>query len=165
MVGMRQKLKDVELSPYMLAIYKDNEHNHLLKHALECWKLRTQNGRPAPPGPLATNPILYCRHPSIEMLEEYRIGTPHMLGSRILECPKVARWALERVIDIHLNDLIFLREKIKDQSPYYPRVLSLIQYDEDLIYKVIYAGIGDIMPDAFHNQLTSDQKLAITFCS
>lgn len=167
MAGMRQKLKDVETAPYMLAIYKDNDYNHLLKHALECWKHRrckTQTNAGIG-GVLITNPILYCRFPPIELIEEYALGTTDFLGSRLLECPKVARWALERALEIHENDREFLRLKLEAQHPYLTRVLMLIEYDEDLIYKIIYAGIADLMPAAFQFKLTSDQKLAMTFCA
>lgn len=165
MAGMRQKLLDIEKSPYMLAIYKDNEHHHLLKHALKQWKINTNNGRKPALRPFDTNPILYCRFPPIELIEEYALGTTDFLGSRLLECPKVARWALERALEIHENDREFLRLKLEAQHPYLTRVLMLIEYDEDLIYKIIYAGIADIMPAAFQFKLTSDQKLAMTFCA
>ncbi len=165
MVGMRQKLKDIELSPYMLAIYKDNEYHHLLNHALELWKIHTNNGRKPALRPFDTNPILYCRFPPLELIQEYDLGSTDFLGSRLLECPKVARWALERAIDIHENDREFLKIKLEAQHPYLTRVLMLIDYDEDLIYKIIYAGIAGLMPAAFQFKMTSDQKLAMTFCA
>lgn len=165
MVSMRQKLKDVEVAPYMLAIYKDNEYNHLLKHALEFWKYNTKNGTKSALRPFDVNPIMYSCFPPLELIEEYNLGSADFLGSRLLKCPKVARWALERAMEVHSQDLEFLKIKLDAQQPYMTRVLMLIDYDTDLIYKIIYAGIADRMPAAFQFKLTDDQKLAVTFCS
>lgn len=168
MVGMRQKLKDVELAPYMLAIYKDNEHRHLLKHALECWEHRK---RMTPvttgvSGILTTNPIHYCSFPPLEMIEKYDINPITFLSSRTLQCPKVARWAFETVLDGWVGaDAEHMKLVLGQAQPYLFRILSLIAYDEDLTYKIIYSGLASYMPAKFQFGLTEDQKLAATFCA
>lgn len=160
MVGMRQKLKDVELSPYMLAIYKDNEYQHLIKHALACWENRTKNGRTAPPGPLGNNPLSYCQFPPLDLIKEYRMSAESLISSRTLQCPDVARWALESLLDNEPEWIGVMLGQL-----YVTRVLMLINYDEELIYKIIYAGIANIMPAAFQFKLSEEQKLAATFCA
>ncbi|MCK9530941.1 MAG: hypothetical protein M0R77_10355 [Gammaproteobacteria bacterium] len=165
MVGMREKLKDVELHPYMLAIYKDNEHRHLLKHALECWEHRTVNGTRSALRPLDTNPILYCRFPPLDLIHEYNLSSSHFLGSRILQCPVVARWALEQFLTNWSHDPDMVAYKIQSEMLYFERVSTLIKYDDELIYKIIMAGIGPVMPSSFHQTLSEDQKMAMTICA
>lgn len=160
------KMKDVELNPYMLAIYKDNEHHHLLKHALECWEFRTRNGTKTALRPFDTNPILFCRYPPLELIEAYNLAHENFIQSRLLECPKVAKWALRQMMakwaaaDMEIFKLNF---SMAASNPY--RVLSLIEYDEELIYEVIMAGFGPVMPDKFQQSLNTEQRMTMTICA
>lgn len=160
----RDKMKDVELSPYMLTIYRDNEHRHLLKHALECWEYRTRGGRNAL-GTLNTNPLLYCQFPPLDLIYKYNLSPSHFISSRILMCPIVARWAFESTLDKFEGVPEMLEQSLAQATQYTRRVVELIEYDNELIYKIIMGGFGHAMPEFFHNLLDDEQKMTMTICA
>ena len=160
----RDKMKDVELSPYMLAIYRDNEHRHLLKHALECWEYRTRGGKNAL-GTLNTNPIFYSSYPTLELIAQYNISARSMLDSRVLKCPIVAKWALINVLSEYQDLPEMFLQLMQAPSQYAPRVVNLIDFDDDLIYKVIMSGLGPYMPEKFQNSLDAEQRTTMVICA
>lgn len=159
-----EKMKDVELNPYMLTIYKDNEHHHLLRHAIECWKLR-----PRPTGPinnilLARNPILYHPKPPLDLVQKYYPGENSyvLLISRILNCPIVARYAFWENFD-RLCEIARQFDCHGDSN--LDRTINLISFSQDEVYQIVSAGLLPIMPWEFHLSLTSEQRSVAAICA
>lgn len=165
------KMKDVELNPYMLAIYKDNKHYHLLQHALEAWEYRSRSGQYTSTGLSSyniqiTNPIVYAAYPSLELIKQYGIRPNQMITSRVLKCPIVAKWAFEEMLAVWSeNPEVYNFAFDKNLGEQANRVVSLIQFDEELTYKVICAGMAPYMPEAFQRNLTEEQLLSSIICA
>lgn len=173
----RDKMKDVELSPYMLAIYRDNEHHHLLKHALECWEHRTRNPQPtnpawvnnrpvSPPTHLVTNPIHFCSYPPLELIKQYDISPHTVLSSKLIKCPKVAKWAFDQHLDNWVDNPEMIVMSLTLQfSENFRRIVSIIEYDDELIYKLIMMGVATYMPPEFQEKLNEEQRNAAIICA
>ncbi len=168
MTSFASKMREVESSPYMLAIFKDNQHRHLFYHAMECWKMR--HGQAAASNVnnwrvLDTNPILYCTHPPLEAVQQYFSGkvSYQLLSSRILKCPIVARYAFEENLESMAE--MHKMEMLQFENSYILRVIDLIEFDEELTYKVIVAGLTKAMPEPFQRDMTPEQKATAAICA
>lgn len=164
MVSMRQKLKDVETTSYMLAIYKDNEHGHLIRHAIKYWLARKpEYNQRNYAGPQYNNPLVYCPYPPMDLVEHYFNNSSAMslLNSRLLRCPIVARWAFEKEFET-LAQLIQAQD---DLGWYVSQVIDLIEFDEELIYRIVTSPIGPKMPSKFIEMLNDEQRATLAICA
>lgn len=163
MVSMLQKMQEVEKTPYMLAIYKDNEHYHLLKHALKHYEARKPTIHlmvGMDKSILGTNPIYYCPYPPLDLLRKYIINPMTIFSSRVIKCPKIIRWAVEEVLNA---DEITIWSAFN--GIYAPQFLSKIEYDDELLALFAMAGVSSKLPISVKEKLTPEQRSLIAICA
>lgn len=159
---MKDKMRDVETSPYMLAIYKDNEYHHLLRHALKHWEARRHKSFVGMGvSILGTNPIYNCPYPPMELLDKYSINPMTMVSSRVLKCPKIARWALEMVLQ---SDEVSVWAAVRNNLSF-SKFLTLIEFDDYLLSLFAMAGVADALPSSVKERLTPEQQSLIAICA
>lgn len=158
----RDKMKDVELHPYMLAIYKDNEHHHLLRHAIKSWEIR-KRGMQDPrshPNYLFSHPITFSAYPPFELIEQHEI-TPHsIIGSKIIRCPRVLKWAVSMVLNEPDGDLVWPLTS----SSFWNYLAPHVEWDDELIFKMIQADLYPFLVQ-YGIKLTDEQHATAIICA
>lgn len=101
MVDFAEKLKDVELNPFMLAIYKDDENGTLLRHSLECYDIRKGSLKDYDKFGYR-NPMFYVQYPPIDKFKEFVIGHWSILYADMkhLKCVECLGFAIEQIFKI-----------------------------------------------------------------
>ena len=162
MVDFATKLKDVELIPFMLSIYKDDEKLTLLHHALEFWEYRVRwpHGQVDPkpfPHYSTSNPLSYVPYPPMELIEKYQISDREMASSRHLRCPIIIKKVLMGLVTL---DAEFPFEPQR----YWFYIKNRIVWDEDLIFAFAANNCGYLLRE-MNVPLTDEQKSVLAICA
>lgn len=160
---MIDKMRDVERTPYLLAIYKDNKHHHLLRHALKHWEARKSTIHlmvGMDKNILGTNPIYYCPYPPLDLLRKYIVNPMTIFSSRIIRCPTVIRWAIESVL---CADEVTIWSAFN--GIYIHQFLAKVEYDDELLALFAMAGVSSKLPISVKEKLTPEQRSLIAICA
>ncbi len=163
MVDFIDKLKDVELNSFMLAIYKDDENGTLLNHSLECYnrhRASIQNYDKFG----YRNPMCYVQYPPIDQFKKFIANNNSILYADLkhLKCVDCLAFVIEEIFKI-----------IKETSDQFNLGLQrtfcsslLLIYNktgkinEDWMWDYINYGHDHHMTPSTHPELfTSDQAL------
>lgn len=93
------------------------------------------------------------------------------LNSKHLKCPKVARWAFE--IEFDNLALVAVNNRFTNigATPasglghYLLKILSIIEYDDELIYRIITSDLATHMHLGFYDLLNEEQRATLVICS
>lgn len=153
------KMKDVEMHPYMLAIYKDNKYHHLLLHAIESWKIRKRGLHDPKSKPVyfLQHPIIYVQFPPIELIDQYEVPARTIVSSKHIQCPVILKQALLEVLQS--GDYIHLTS-----AGFWLYTAVNVTWDDELIFEFARA---DLSYHLLKNniQLTEEQRSVLTICA
>lgn len=165
MVDFAEKLKDVELNPFMLSIYKDDENGTLLNHSFECY-IRRRNSDKDYDKFGYRNPMFYVQYPPIDMFKEFVRKNNSTLYTDLkhLKCIECISFVIDEIFkEIKKFPTGFVTSDPSLSSAILSIYNKTGKINEDWMWD--YINYGDnhrLTPTAYPKLFTSDQILAFT---